>query len=76
MNWRVRLAEIFFEADFGCLAHSQKGLYITCIHAIDGSEVGEVAFLLLRLFGQDVALESVLSFKLAGTGESEALLGG
>ena len=36
--------------------------------------MAEVALLLLRLFGENVAVESVLSLDLTGSGEGETLL--
>lgn len=44
------------------LLKAEQLLYVAFVYAGDHTEVGEVALLLLGLFGQDVALESVFTF--------------
>ena len=44
------------------LLQAEQLLNVAFVHAVDETEVGEVALLLLGLFGQDVALESVFTF--------------
>ena len=41
----------------------------------DNSAVSQVAFSLFGLFGENVAMVSVMSLDFAGAGESESLLG-
>jgi hypothetical protein len=58
------------------LAHSEHltdGAVQVVLH--DGA-VGQVAFSLGTLFGENVAVISVMSLDFAGAGQSESLLGG
>lgn len=43
------------------LAKTEQRFYLTLVHVVNSTEVGEVAFLLLGFLCQDVAFESVLS---------------
>ena len=45
----------------GSLLEAEEGFNVAFVHAGDETEVGEVAFLLLCLLGQDVALEGMFS---------------
>ncbi len=45
----------------GSLLEAEEGFNVAFVHAGDEAEVGEVAFLLLCLLGQDVALEGMFS---------------
>ena len=47
------------------LLEGEERLHVAGVNAADEAEVGEVALLLFGLFGEDVALESVLSLDLS-----------
>lgn len=48
-----------------CLLEGQKGFYVALVYLGDEAKVVKVAFLLLGLLCQDVAVVSVFSFDLS-----------
>lgn len=56
------------------LAHAEQFAYLLNVGGVNETHVAEVALLLLRLFGENVAVESVLSLDLTRSGECETLL--
>ncbi len=59
----------------GSLLEAEEGFNAFHVHAGNEAEVGEVAFLLLGLLGEDVALEGVFSLNLSCSGKGEPLFG-
>ncbi len=57
------------------LAEAEELLNFAFVDLVNGSEVGEVTLLLLRLLGQDVTLEGVFALDLSRASERETLLG-
>ena len=56
------------------LSHAEQFAYLLNVGGVNETHVAEVALLLLRLFGENVAVESVLSLDLTRSGECETLL--
>ena len=56
------------------LAEAEELLNFAFVDLVNGSEVGEVTLLLLRLLGQDVTLEGVFALDLTRASERETLL--
>ncbi len=52
---------------------AQKLFYLAYIGLVQNSELVKVPFLLFGLFGQDVAVVSVLPFDFTGSGKGEPL---
>lgn len=64
-----------FSAKFRLLSQTEHDLNPTLIAFENQRIVNEVPLAFGRLFGQDVAVESMLPFNLSGAGQLETLLG-
>ena len=57
------------------LAHTEQFAHLACVGTIHETCVLKVAFLLFGLLGQDVTVESVMSFNLTRSGKVEPFFG-
>ncbi len=57
------------------LTQAEKFANLVLVNTGNKASLAEVALLLLRLLGEDVAVESVLSLDLTRSGKRETLLG-
>ena len=56
------------------LTQAEQFAHLVLVNIGDEASLAEVALLFLRLLGQDVTVEGVLSLDLTGSGERETLL--